>query len=110
MPVASALEKMLGAPALLLPMGQSSDNCHLANERIRRVNLLHGKNVVKHLLQVREQLGLAEVVWGWRVRSGCRQSCRGCGGGLHLCGVAPTLVLLDCCRSLARRRAAAARE
>lgn len=50
MPVASALEKMLGAPALLLPMGQSSDNCHLANERLRRANLIHGKNVVKHLL------------------------------------------------------------
>lgn len=50
MPVASALEKMLDAPAVLLPMGQSSDACHLANERIRRVNLLHGKNVVKKLL------------------------------------------------------------
>ena len=50
MPVASALEKLLGSPALLLPMGQSSDCCHLANERIRMANLLHGKNVVKHLL------------------------------------------------------------
>lgn len=50
MPVASALEKLLGAPAVLLPMGQSSDNCHLANERIRRSNMLKGKNVVKHLL------------------------------------------------------------
>ena len=50
MPVASALEKLLGAPSLLLPMGQSSDNCHLANERMRRANLLKGKNVVKHLL------------------------------------------------------------
>jgi di- and tripeptidase/Cys-Gly metallodipeptidase DUG1 len=50
MPVASALEKMLGAPAILLPMGQSSDNCHLANERIHRDNLVRGKNVVKGLL------------------------------------------------------------
>uniref|UniRef100_A0A1D2A699 Glutamine amidotransferase type-2 domain-containing protein n=1 Tax=Auxenochlorella protothecoides TaxID=3075 RepID=A0A1D2A699_AUXPR len=50
MPVARKLEKMLGAPVLMLPMGQSSDNCHLANERIQRVNLLRGKNVVKRLL------------------------------------------------------------
>ncbi len=50
MPVASAREKLLGAPAVLLPMGQSSDCPHLANERIRRDNLLHGKNVVKHLV------------------------------------------------------------
>ncbi|KAF6241919.1 hypothetical protein COO60DRAFT_1279749 [Scenedesmus sp. NREL 46B-D3] len=46
MPVASLIEKMLGAPALMIPMGQSSDNCHLANERLRRVNLIKGKNVV----------------------------------------------------------------
>ena len=50
MPVASALEKQLEAPALLLPMGQSSDNCHLSNERIRRLNLLRGKNVVKRFM------------------------------------------------------------
>ena len=50
MPVASALEKMLNAPALLLPMGQSSDCCHLANERIRKVNLMRGKNGIKRLL------------------------------------------------------------
>ena len=50
MPVASALEKMLDAPALLLPMGQSSDCCHLANERIRKINLIRGKNVIKRFL------------------------------------------------------------
>lgn len=50
MPVASVLEKLLGAPALLLPLGQSSDNCHLANERIRRLNLIRGKNVIKNIL------------------------------------------------------------
>jgi Cys-Gly metallodipeptidase DUG1 len=50
MPVASDLEKMLNAPAFLLPMGQSSDSCHLANERIRRVNLFKGKAVIKKLL------------------------------------------------------------
>ncbi len=51
MPVASLIEKTLGAPALMIPMGQSSDNCHLANERIRRTNLVKGKNVVRHLLE-----------------------------------------------------------
>jgi di- and tripeptidase/Cys-Gly metallodipeptidase DUG1 len=51
MPVASLIEKMLGAPALMIPMGQSSDNCHLANERLRRTNLIKGKNVVRHLLE-----------------------------------------------------------
>lgn len=41
MPVASVLERMLAAPAIIMiPMGQSSDSPHLANERIRRVNLL----------------------------------------------------------------------
>lgn len=49
MPVASLIEKMLGAPALMIPMGQSSDNCHLANERLRRINLVKGKNVVRGL-------------------------------------------------------------
>ena len=49
--VASALEKLVGAPALLVPFGQASDGCHLPNERLRRANLLAGKNVVKNLLQ-----------------------------------------------------------
>ena len=48
--VASTLEKMLAAPALLVPFGQASDNCHLANERLQRINLVKGKNVIKHLL------------------------------------------------------------
>ncbi|CAL8463359.1 g2893 [Coccomyxa elongata] len=54
MPVASALEKMLGAPALLVPFGQSSDACHLANERLQRINLVRGKNVIKNLLYMLE--------------------------------------------------------
>lgn len=44
---------ILKAPRLLLaaaPRLQSSDSPHLANEKIRRLNLLKGKNVVKHLL------------------------------------------------------------
>ena len=49
--VASALEKMLGAPALLVPLGQASDACHLANERISRTNLVRGKNVIRNLLE-----------------------------------------------------------
>jgi di- and tripeptidase/Cys-Gly metallodipeptidase DUG1 len=44
--MASLMEKWLGPPALMIPMGQSSDNCHLATERLRRVNLIKGKNVV----------------------------------------------------------------
>lgn len=40
MPVASVLERLLAAPAIMIPMGQSSDSPHLANERIRRANLL----------------------------------------------------------------------
>lgn len=50
MPMASVLEGILGAPALLIPMGQASDNCHLANERIRLTNLFKGKNVIRRLL------------------------------------------------------------
>lgn len=50
MQVASTLEKMLAAPALLVPFGQASDNCHLANERLQGINLIKGKNVIKHLL------------------------------------------------------------
>eukprot|EP01025_Chloroclados_australasicus_P062170 TRINITY_DN8164_c1_g2_i2.p1 TRINITY_DN8164_c1_g2~~TRINITY_DN8164_c1_g2_i2.p1 ORF type:complete len:973 (+),score=141.50 TRINITY_DN8164_c1_g2_i2:301-2919(+) len=51
MPVTATLEKVIGAPALLLPMGQQSDNCHLANERIRCVNLYKGKNTVRRFLE-----------------------------------------------------------
>lgn len=51
MQVASALEKLLSAPAVLIPMGQASDACHLANERLRCQNLFHGKNVIKSFIQ-----------------------------------------------------------
>jgi acetylornithine deacetylase/succinyl-diaminopimelate desuccinylase-like protein len=47
----ATLEKTLGAPAILLPFGQSSDNPHLENERIRGMNLMRGKNMIKHFLQ-----------------------------------------------------------
>lgn len=51
MPVARLLEEMLGAPAIMIPMGQASDAPHLANERIRRSNLFRGKNVIRRLLE-----------------------------------------------------------
>ncbi len=51
MPVAGVLERLLGAPAIMVPMGQSSDAPHLANERIRRLNLIKGKAVVRALLE-----------------------------------------------------------
>lgn len=51
MPCASMLESLLGAPAIMVPMGQNSDNCHLANERLRRVNLIKGKNVIRRIIE-----------------------------------------------------------
>jgi Cys-Gly metallodipeptidase DUG1 len=51
MPVARLMEELLLAPAVMIPMGQSSDAPHLANERIRRSNLIKGKNVVRRLLE-----------------------------------------------------------
>lgn len=51
MPLASTFEKVLDAPSMHIPMGQASDNCHLANERIRWTNLLGGKNVIRNLLE-----------------------------------------------------------
>jgi acetylornithine deacetylase/succinyl-diaminopimelate desuccinylase-like protein len=47
--VTTFLEKTLGAPALHLPMGQSSDSPHLPNERIRLLNLLMGCRVLESL-------------------------------------------------------------
>jgi len=41
------LEKEFGCPALHLPMGQSSDQAHLSNERISLNNLRKGKSVVE---------------------------------------------------------------
>eukprot|EP00884_Botryococcus_braunii_P000755 jgi/Botrbrau1/10680/Bobra.139_2s0010.1 len=62
MPVASMLETMLGAPALMLPFGQSSDKCHLANERIQRRNLFKGKNIIRNLLlQIGEMYAAARA-------------------------------------------------
>ena len=51
MPCASMLERLLGAPAIMVPMGQNSDNCHLANERLRKQNLIKGKNVMRRIVE-----------------------------------------------------------
>jgi di- and tripeptidase len=48
--VTTYLEKILKAPALHFPMGQSTDRAHLDNERIRLENLMKGKDVLKHFI------------------------------------------------------------
>lgn len=48
--ITSFLESTLKAPAIHLPLGQSSDNAHLANERIRLHSLLKGKEVIEQFL------------------------------------------------------------
>jgi di- and tripeptidase len=50
-PPVPALARELDAPVLVLPLGQSSDAAHLANERIRWENLIKGKLVFERLLQ-----------------------------------------------------------
>ncbi|PWN19549.1 Zn-dependent exopeptidase [Microstroma glucosiphilum] len=49
-PTVALLEKALGAPAVHLPMGQSSDNAHLGDERISMQHLLRGREVVERWL------------------------------------------------------------
>ncbi|KAF8574208.1 Zn-dependent exopeptidase [Ramaria rubella] len=44
------LEKEFACPALHLPMGQSSDQAHLPNERTSLINLRKGKSVVERFL------------------------------------------------------------
>ncbi|KAI8379206.1 WD40-repeat-containing domain protein [Radiomyces spectabilis] len=50
-PAVRWLEVFCNAPAVHLPMGQSSDHAHLHNERIRLRNLYAGKRIVKSLLR-----------------------------------------------------------
>lgn len=57
-PIASFLERKLGACALHLPMGQNSDAAHLRDERIRIENLLKGKEVVSRLLHEVASIGI----------------------------------------------------
>jgi di- and tripeptidase len=44
------LEKEFQAPCVHLPLGQASDAGHLANERIRLLNLRNGKRVFENYL------------------------------------------------------------
>ena len=46
-PAISFLEREFQAPAAMYPMGQSSDNAHLSNERMRVENLYNGREVLK---------------------------------------------------------------
>lgn len=46
------LEKEFGCPALHLPLGQSTDQAHLPNERISLNNLCRGKSVIKRFLSI----------------------------------------------------------
>eukprot|EP00802_Teleaulax_amphioxeia_P024555 Tamp_25268.p1 GENE.Tamp_25268~~Tamp_25268.p1 ORF type:complete len:163 (-),score=34.99 Tamp_25268:295-783(-) len=48
--ITAALENMLEARALHLPMGQSSDHAHLCNERIKVKNLMQGQKVMESLI------------------------------------------------------------
>ncbi|GMM28173.1 glutamine amidotransferase subunit [Martiniozyma asiatica (nom. inval.)] len=50
-PAIRLLETLFNAKAAHLPMGQSSDNAHLNNERIRVVNLLKSKNIIKNIIK-----------------------------------------------------------
>ncbi|WOO82458.1 putative di- and tripeptidase DUG2 [Vanrija pseudolonga] len=49
-PTMSWLEREFGAPCVHLPLGQSSDAGHLANERMRLLNLRNGKKVFETYL------------------------------------------------------------
>ncbi|KAG0256504.1 hypothetical protein BG011_004473 [Mortierella polycephala] len=53
------LEKRLKAAAVHIPMGQSSDQAHLNNERIRLQNLNSGKRVIKAFLRELRTLQVA---------------------------------------------------
>eukprot|EP00898_Chlorokybus_atmophyticus_P006552 jgi/Chlat1/6899/Chrsp52S06578 len=50
LPVASFMETALEAPMVAIPIAQATCNHHMPNERLRRVNLLNGKDVHKQLL------------------------------------------------------------
>ncbi|KAH7097612.1 Zn-dependent exopeptidase [Auriculariales sp. MPI-PUGE-AT-0066] len=52
------LEKEFGCPALQLPLGQSSDQAHLANERISLINLRRGKSVIERFFTSVAHIGL----------------------------------------------------
>jgi di- and tripeptidase len=49
-PAIKLLERKFDAVAIHLPMGQSTDQAHLNNERIRLKNLQAGKRIFKNLI------------------------------------------------------------
>lgn len=51
-PLTAFLEKALQAPALHLPLAQTLDGAHLADEHIRLTNLLKGKDVIRRFLKI----------------------------------------------------------
>ncbi|CAO3678442.1 unnamed protein product [Rhizopus stolonifer] len=55
-PAVRWLEKFCNASAVHIPFGQSSDQAHLHNERIRLLNLHAGKRIIKSLLTALPQL------------------------------------------------------
>ena len=57
-PAVPFLEKFFGARVVHIPLGHSSDNAHLPNERIRMQNLVGGQRVFRNFLLARA--GLAE--------------------------------------------------
>ncbi|CAK1354203.1 unnamed protein product [Cercospora beticola] len=50
-PAIRFLEKEFGAPAAHFPCGQASDSAHLDNERLRLVNLVKSKNIMKKVFR-----------------------------------------------------------
>ncbi|TKA21705.1 hypothetical protein B0A50_08787 [Salinomyces thailandicus] len=48
-PAIRFLEKAFAAPAAHFPVGQASDSAHLDNERLRLVNLYHGRDILKRV-------------------------------------------------------------
>ena len=50
-PIIRFLEKELNAPAAQLPCGQSTDNAHLDNERLRLPNLYNSRKIFKKVFQ-----------------------------------------------------------
>lgn len=90
--VASELERLLGAPAIMIPMGQSSDNCHLANERIRRSNLFRGKAVIRNLLEEVGRMAAAAKEHE-RAAAAAAAAVQGQGQGQGITGSSPSAAL-----------------
>ncbi|MHA2250548.1 MAG: M20/M25/M40 family metallo-hydrolase [Candidatus Kariarchaeaceae archaeon] len=51
-PIVPFMEKTFDAPAMLLSIGQSTDQAHSQNERIRIENLVNGKEVLKTMFRL----------------------------------------------------------